>query len=127
MKRMCAIVVNELPKGTMGYISSMLKSWEDAGVQTYVIENQVAMGKMLGRPTGSGIAEAVEYAKSQEVEELILMTDEMMGPVFPLNELLSRMDRCGGKIWQLVRGAEMYGIPKAYWNIHDYWKNHSLD
>ena len=115
MKRICAIVVNELPKGTMGYISSLLNSWEKVGVQTYVIAKNLNTGKMLGRKTGSCVEEAVEFAKSEQAQEMILMTEELMGPVFPLDELLARMDAKEGKIWQLVKGANMYGIPESAW------------
>lgn len=115
MKRMCAMVVNHQPKGDMGYISFLLDCWEKAGVQTFVVAEDPALGRILGRKTGSGIDRAVAYAKSEQVQEIILMTQELMGPVFPLDEILTRMDSCQGEIWQLVRGACMYGIPQQHW------------
>lgn len=110
MKRLCAVLIKEWPKMNTNYIAFMLKAWNDVGVQTCVVARDTGMGMRLGQHMEADIAQVVRYAQKESFEELILMTDDLMGPVFPLDDLLQRMDACGNSLWQLAKSAPMFGF-----------------
>lgn len=117
MKRLCAVLINEWPKKNINYIASILNAWNSAGVQTCVVSRDGGIGLRLDQHTEQSIAQTAGYAREGQFDELILMTDEMMGPVFPLEDLLVQIDACGETIWQLVRGAAMFGLPSKAWDL----------
>lgn len=119
MKRLCAVLINEWPKMNTNYIAFLLKAWSDAGVQTCVVTRDAGMGMRLGQHTEDSLRQAVRYAREGGFEELILMTDDLMGPVFPLEEMLQRMDRCGSGVWQLTKDAPMFGFSSDVWSVLD--------
>lgn len=115
MKRLCAVLIYEWPKKDIKYIASVLHAWNNAGVETCLVSRDPGIGLRLEQHTERSIAQAVGYARNGGFDELILMTDELMGPVFPLTDLLARMDNCQGELWQLVRRVAMIGVPVEAW------------
>ena len=116
MKRLCAVLIQEWPKMNTNYIASMIKAWNDAGVQTCIVARDTGMGMRLGQHTEPDLAQIIRYAREGQFEELILMTDELMGPVYPLEEILQRMDACQEQVWQLARQAPMFGVGADCWD-----------
>ena len=116
MKRLCAVLIQEWPKMNTNYIASMIKAWNDAGVQTCIAARDTGLGMRLGQHTEPDLAQIIRYAREGQFEELILMTDELMGPVYPLEEILQRMDACQEQVWQLARQAPMFGVGADCWD-----------
>ena len=116
MKRLCAVLIQEWPKMNTNYIASMIKAWNDAGVQTCIAARDTGLGMRLGQHTEPDLAQIIRYAREGQFEELILMTDELMGPVYSLEEILQRMDACQEQVWQLARQAPMFGVGADCWD-----------
>lgn len=54
---------------------------------------------------------AIQTALEQQPELVILFDDQMMGPVFPMDEMESRIETRNNAPWILAQGASMIGIP----------------
>ena len=117
MNRLCAVVINEWPKMNTNYLAFMLKAWSDAGVRTCVVTPDAGLGMRLGQHTEESIQHAAGYARKAGFDELILMTDDLMGPVYDLDDILGRMDSCESPVWQLTKGAPMFGFASEVLNI----------
>lgn len=117
MKRLCAAVIQERPKKNIHYLVSMLDAWKKAGVDTCLITQDPEMSRQLDLPVVPDLRRAVQQAWNGLYEELILMTDAFMGPVYPLDEMLARMDACSAEVWYLARGADMCGLRRIAWEL----------
>lgn len=117
MKRLCAVLIHEWPKKNTNYLVPLLKAWKDAGAQTCILSRDPGVGIRLGQPTEKNLAQVACRAREGGFSEVILMTDALMGPVYALEELLSRAEVCESPVWQLVRGADMIGLAEPAWHL----------
>lgn len=117
MKRLCAVLMDEWPKKNSNYIASILKAWNSAGVETCLVSRDWGIGLRLGQHTEQSIGQTVNFARAGKYDALILMTDALMGPVYPLEDLLARMDSRNASVWQLLKGAPMFGLPAKHWDL----------
>lgn len=117
MKRLCAVLIQEQPKKNTHYLVSMLNAWEQAGVDTCLVARETGMGARLKVPMAANLRQVIQKAKAGSYEELILMTDDFMGPVYPLQDMLSLADAVSEEAWYLARGADMWGIRPSAWSL----------
>lgn len=117
MKRLCAVLITEWPKKNSNYLAFAMKAWCQIGVPVRVIASEANAEEYLGYRCVKNIAAAVMDAREAEAEELILMTDEMMGPVHPLEQMLLRSDACRKPFWCLAGDANVYGFRPETWNL----------
>ena len=115
IKRLCAVLITEQPKKNTNYLASMLEAWNRAQVETCLITTDENLARQLGQSRERNIPRAVRHCREGGFDELILMTDGLMGPVYPLEDLLSRMDGSKTDFWCLTRDAAMVGFPRSTW------------
>lgn len=117
MKRLCAVLITEWPKKNTNYLVSALDAWSRTRVPVQVIAPGANTEEYLEHRCVKSIAAAITAAREAGTEELILMTDEMMGPVYPLGQMLSRSDACQKPFWCLAGDAAMYGFHPETWEF----------
>lgn len=117
MKRLCAVLIQERPKKNIHYLVSMLDAWKNAGVDACLVVTDPEGAQWRDLPAARDLRQVFQKARDGLYEELILMTDAFMGPVYPLEELLCRADACSDQIWRLTRGADMLGLRRGAWTL----------
>lgn len=115
MKRLCAVAIREKNKKNVHYLKDMLNCWRQAGVDTCLISGDLDLKWQLEADMALNLAQAVVIARDGGYEELILLTDDLMGPVWPLGEMLDRADGVEGEVWSLAGDAPMWGIRPGAW------------
>lgn len=113
MKRVCVYIVREPDKRRLDYILETRAAWERASVPVHMLCAGSVPDELAGaRPSAvkleTGLAMALE--SHPEAEELIVMDDRLVGPLFPIQDLLDRADRVKGDLWVLARHAPMVGL-----------------
>ena len=115
MKNICAIVIHNETRGNLGHVAAIASAWDQVNVRTVLVTANANANWLVDRETVGSFSECVQLAKKEQADRLILMTDEMMGPVYPLTDLLERSDRCGKNIWTLVRKTPVFGFSEGEW------------
>lgn len=116
IKRLCTIVIQNCPQNSR-YLMELFEAWKREGVDTCVIDPNTANHWRWNELTMENIQQSVQYAIRCQYDEIILMTDAFMGPVYGLQELLQKSEKYSGKIWQLTRDADMFGIRESLFPI----------
>lgn len=117
MKNVCAIVIQEKTKGNLNYVAALVHAWNHVGVQTILVSNNLEIAQRFRHPVVTSIFECVRFARQEHAEKMIVMTDDMMGPVHPLEDLINRSNCCAEGIWILTRNSPMYGFDSREWNL----------
>lgn len=117
MKRICAIVVREYHKRDVRYLRSMSQAWSDVGIQPVVVSTDPGIRDRIEADIFPSLARALRSARQDDAEELIVVTDDLMGPIFPLDDFLHRDEVCEANIWKLSETTPMWGVRRPSWKV----------
>lgn len=115
IKRLCTILIQNYPQNP-SYLFALFKAWKQEGVDTCVVDPNAANHRNWNELTMVSIPQSIQYAVRCQYDEIVFMTDEFMGPVFGLQELLQKSENYSGEVWQLTRNANMFGIRKSLYS-----------
>lgn len=121
MKRIVILLIGENEKGNVDYLLAIRDEFIKNDIELYFIPEtpdtpisaKLTEGLKNDAPT---LREAVSFAKKNKIDEIIIMTDEFMGPVFPLNEFIQKADAFKATCWRLTRDSNMFGLKVKLWN-----------
>lgn len=115
MKRLCAVAILEREHRNVHYIKELLAAWNRAGVDTCLISRETELRWQLKGPVLPNLRQAVNFGRDGDYEELIVMTDGFMGPVYGLEDMLERTQE--HPAWILAGSAPMVGVRREHWNL----------
>ena len=113
MVRRCVYLLREAHAKAFGYISQTLCALNDAGLPVTVIRTGDSIpfdASGVSVLEGDPASTIDELLKTDCAEEVLLLDDRLMGPLFPLDDLLRRADAADCDLWILSREAPCYGL-----------------
>lgn len=133
MKRICAIVVLECRKKDVHYLCAMGQAWSEAGVEPVLVNSDPAICSKIEFTSFPSLVRLQQYTEQSDADELIVITDDLMGPISALEDFLRRDEESSADIWKLSETAPMWGIRQSLLDgadefasveeIDELWKN----
>ena len=120
MKRIALILICEKEKKNTDYLLTLKNALENEDIEVVFLsgnEGTVIPESLKNdeKNFGNRIGKAVQYARKQKAREIIFLTDSFMGPVYPLNEFIEKLNKCSTSGWRLTRDSQMYGLKQDLW------------
>ncbi len=127
MRRLCALQIRGKNRKSLKELSALLDAWKLTGAEVCVVTRDANIGWRMDVPTVPTLSQALGQAQETGCGELVVMSDEWMGPVHPLDELCRRAEQCVQPVWQLVRGGPMWGIRPQLWKAVEAARDDGLE
>ncbi len=121
MKRTVFLLICEENKKNADYLLAIKEAFEKEKMAfSFITDEEISwmQNKSVEEQASfvSNIQNAVNLAREKGMDEIIIMTDDFMGPVFPLEGFVRKLDNIASKTWRLTRDSNMFGIKSEYWD-----------
>ena len=120
MKRAAILLICEKNKKNADYLLAIRDAFAKVNIESCFMTDsaEIVLSQNLADvllPRTERIRDVVAHAREEGMAEIIVLTDAFMGPVFPLDEYVDKLDHCAAPIWRLTRDSHMYGFKPEAW------------